>query len=390
MGADLVQPRARAGRRADGHRLRSRAAAGPRCRRHRPVRRLLRVVRGGGVDRGADRGPVPAGARRRAGPGRVPGAAGGGVRRAPRRRDLGHRRGGRHGGRAGRRWPAHPGVLVAGHLRGPGAVRGAGGAGRARRPRGPLAEPGPAPPGRPAQPDPRPAVGGAHGRAVPACAADGQRLGPLPRGGRAHRVRRTDRGAGRAAAGPAAAPAAPGRGGGGVLPRRRRPGGPRDPAVLPPGLDDRAPGTRGPRARADRRPADLPRDGDAAAAGAARGVDHRRPAPRRGARPGHPHARLHRRPAGRAGTGPGGDHVAGARRAADAGGQDRGGRGPRPRADPAGGSDPRPAPRLRDAGPRAQLERAATWAFRDSFLVGAALALLALLTVVVPHRRRTS
>jgi MFS family permease len=38
----------------------------------------------------------------------------------------------------------------------------------------------------------------------------------------------------------------------------------------------------------------------------------------------------------------------------------------------------------------AQLERAATWAFRDSFLVGAALALLALLTVVVPHRRRTS
>jgi MFS family permease len=36
-----------------------------------------------------------------------------------------------------------------------------------------------------------------------------------------------------------------------------------------------------------------------------------------------------------------------------------------------------------------QLERAATRAFRDSFLVGAGLALLALLTVVVPHRRRT-
>jgi MFS family permease len=35
-----------------------------------------------------------------------------------------------------------------------------------------------------------------------------------------------------------------------------------------------------------------------------------------------------------------------------------------------------------------QLERAATWAFRDSFLIGAGLALLALLTVVVPHRRR--
>ena len=51
-----------------------------------------------------------------------------------------------------------------------------------------------------------------------------------------------------------------------------------------------------------------------------------------------------------------------------------------------------------DAGPAAarlerdlddQLERAATRAFRDSFLVGAGLALLALLTVVVPHRRRT-
>ena len=35
-----------------------------------------------------------------------------------------------------------------------------------------------------------------------------------------------------------------------------------------------------------------------------------------------------------------------------------------------------------------QIERAATWAFRDSFLIGAGLALLALLTVVVPHRRR--
>ncbi|MET0524338.1 MAG: MFS transporter, partial [Nocardioides sp.] len=36
-----------------------------------------------------------------------------------------------------------------------------------------------------------------------------------------------------------------------------------------------------------------------------------------------------------------------------------------------------------------QLERAATRAFRDSFLVGAGLALLALLTVIAPHRRRT-
>ena len=37
-----------------------------------------------------------------------------------------------------------------------------------------------------------------------------------------------------------------------------------------------------------------------------------------------------------------------------------------------------------------QLERAATRAFRDSFLVGAGLALLALLTVLVPTRRRSS
>lgn len=37
-----------------------------------------------------------------------------------------------------------------------------------------------------------------------------------------------------------------------------------------------------------------------------------------------------------------------------------------------------------------QLERAATRAFRNSFLVAAGLALLALLTVVIPHRRGTS
>lgn len=36
-----------------------------------------------------------------------------------------------------------------------------------------------------------------------------------------------------------------------------------------------------------------------------------------------------------------------------------------------------------------QLERAATWAFRDSFLIGAGLALLALLTVIWPRRRET-
>ncbi len=38
----------------------------------------------------------------------------------------------------------------------------------------------------------------------------------------------------------------------------------------------------------------------------------------------------------------------------------------------------------------AQLERAATWAFRDSFLIGAGLALAALLTAMSPRRRRTS
>ena len=37
-----------------------------------------------------------------------------------------------------------------------------------------------------------------------------------------------------------------------------------------------------------------------------------------------------------------------------------------------------------------QLERAATRAFRDSFLAGAGFALLALLVVLVPRRRRTT
>ena len=37
-----------------------------------------------------------------------------------------------------------------------------------------------------------------------------------------------------------------------------------------------------------------------------------------------------------------------------------------------------------------QLERAATRAFRNSFLVGAGLALLALLTVIAPRRRRSA
>ena len=37
----------------------------------------------------------------------------------------------------------------------------------------------------------------------------------------------------------------------------------------------------------------------------------------------------------------------------------------------------------------AQVERAATLAFRDSFLIGAGLALIAMLTVIRPRRRRT-
>jgi MFS family permease len=49
----------------------------------------------------------------------------------------------------------------------------------------------------------------------------------------------------------------------------------------------------------------------------------------------------------------------------------------------------RPAAARLERDLEAQLERAATHAFRDSFLIGAGLALLALLTVVAPRRRRT-
>ncbi|MET0953363.1 MAG: MFS transporter [Aeromicrobium sp.] len=49
----------------------------------------------------------------------------------------------------------------------------------------------------------------------------------------------------------------------------------------------------------------------------------------------------------------------------------------------------RPATTRLEADLDAQLERAATWAFRDSFLLGAGIALLAMLTLVRP-RRRTS
>ena len=53
---------------------------------------------------------------------------------------------------------------------------------------------GPAPPGRPPQPDPRAAVGRAHGGAVPAGAAAGRGLAPLAGDRGADRVRRTARG----------------------------------------------------------------------------------------------------------------------------------------------------------------------------------------------------
>ncbi len=49
----------------------------------------------------------------------------------------------------------------------------------------------------------------------------------------------------------------------------------------------------------------------------------------------------------------------------------------------------RPAAAQLESDLDAQLERAATHAFRDSFLIGAGLALLALLTVIAPRRRRT-
>ena len=50
--------------------------------------------------------------------------------------------------------------------------------------------------------------------------------------------------------------------------------------------------------------------------------------------------------------------------------------------------DARPAAATLEQDLDDQLQRAATWAFRDSFLAGAGLALLALLTVVAPRRRR--
>ena len=241
-------------------------AADHQRRRYRGLRRLLGGVRAGGVDRGADRGAVRAGARRRVGAGRMPGAPGRGVRRTARRDGLGHRRRRRHRHGPGRGRTADGGVLVAGHLRGAGAVCGAGGAGGARRPGRTRAPAGPASPGHPSQRDARPAVGGAHGGAVPAGPAAGRRLAPLPGDRGPDRVRRTGGGPRLSPARAPPADAGGGRGRGGVLPHRRGTGGPRDPAVGQPRLDGRAPGAGGAGARADRRPAQRPGDGDAAAA----------------------------------------------------------------------------------------------------------------------------
>jgi hypothetical protein len=49
----------------------------------------------------------------------------------------------------------------------------------------------------------------------------------------------------------------------------------------------------------------------------------------------------------------------------------------------------RPAAARLERDLNAQVERAATRAFRDSFLIGAGLALVALLTVIPLRRRRT-
>ena len=224
VGADLVQPRARAGGRARGAGLHAPAAADLHGRRHRGLRRLVGVVRDRGLDRRAHRSAVRAGARRRVGAARLPRAPGEGVRRTPRRRGLGHGRRGRHGDRTGGGRAAHAGDLVAGDLRGAGAVRGAGGAGRARRARGTGGRPGPAPSGDPPQPDPRAAVGRAHGGAVPDGPAAGGGLGSLTGGRGADGVRRGARGAPRGPDRPAAETTAAARGRGGLLPDRGRTG----------------------------------------------------------------------------------------------------------------------------------------------------------------------
>ena len=206
---------------------------------------------------------------------------------------------------------------------------------------------GPAPSGGAPQPDPRLAVGRAHGGVVPPGPAPGRGLAPLPGDRGTDGVRRAGRGSRRTPARPPPATSGRGRGRGGLLPHRRRTGRPRDLAVGRPRLDHRAPGAGGPRARADRRPAHLSSDGDAPASGSARGVDHQRSPCRRGRGAGDPDAGVHRGPAGRRGARAGGDRVLGARRSAEAGRQDRDRTGARPRAVGAAGPDPRPAPRVR-------------------------------------------
>ena len=133
LGADRVQSRAGARRGTDGPDLRPGATADPQCRRDSGVRRFLGVVRVGGVDRRAGRSSVRAGAWRRVGAGRLPGATGRGVRRAARHRGLGHGWRGRNGHRTGGRRTADAGVLLAGHLRRPGPVCSTGRAGHALR-----------------------------------------------------------------------------------------------------------------------------------------------------------------------------------------------------------------------------------------------------------------
>ncbi len=262
---------------------------------------------------------------------------------------------------------------------------------------------GPASSGAPPQPGSGAVVGRAHGGAVPARPAPGGGLASITGHRGRHGVRRTARGPGRSSPRPAPATAARGRGRVGLPPDRGWTCRSRDPALRRPRLDDRAAGSGRTRAGADRRPADVVGDGAAAAARAARGMDDRGPPRRRGGRAGDPDARLHRGPAGRTDPGSGGDHVAGARCATAAAGQDRG----RSRArcaschrsragSPTCTTPSRPwtsTPRNAPAADRlerdldSQLERAATRAFRNSFLIGAGLALLALLTVVVPGPR---
>ena len=307
--------------------------AHPQRRRHRGVRRRLGVVRGGAVDRRADRGPVPAGARRRARAGRVPGAAGRGVRRAPRRRGLGHGRRGRHGHRPVRRRAAH---RRRSRGRRSSWCRCRSPCWRCR-PRSPYGAAPELTPDR-HRPAVRPNLTLALLSAALTAAlfllvlllVEGWRHSPATAALTVSVV-------------PVAALAAR------PLARLLRPPPEVEVAVgcflvagglvglaIPPSAD--LAWTIAPQAlvglglglTVDR--LTVAGDGAAAAAGAARGLDHRRPPRRRGRRAGDPDAGVHRRPAGRPGARPGGDHLPGARRSAAAAGQDRARPGARRRA----------------------------------------------------------